>query len=196
MYPGRNIRFQMKKEYTGFDPELKCEILYTGFNVVASAVEGAGLFEENEEAPNRAGSEKISSMRMEISLDPDHRIFRWQEETFLKECVSCPALEIADALEIVVKSGIDIPREAQPAGFHPALPEEIVQCYTLRYMHGRKDAHGDSENDGTAFRGKIPDSFCNPGIILGEEDFIALYIDSDKKRVIGGYRKWSSVPGR
>jgi hypothetical protein len=137
--------------------------------------------------------EKLSSVSLDASLDPDHRVFRWQEDTFKRECIACPLLEKAEALEIVSKAGIVIPPDMVLVGFSPAAPEEIMQCYTMRYEHRILDATEEFKKDHSLFQGKFPENYQKPGTILIEGDFFILYIDSDKKRVIGGHRKWRPV---
>jgi hypothetical protein len=96
-------------------------------------------------------------------------------------------------MAIVSNAGVAIPQDMVLVGFSPALPEEIMQCYTMRYEHRIKDATGDFIKDQTLFKENFPENYRNPGIILVEGDFFVLYIDSDKKRVIGGHRKWRPV---
>jgi hypothetical protein len=135
-------------------------------------------------------SKKISSVGLDASLDADHRVFRWREAAFNEECASCPHLEKSEALSIVENAGVAITPDMVLAGYFPATPEEPVQCYTLRFEHWITDTTGDFIADNSFFKGQFPAEYRNSGSVIVEGDFLVLYIDSDKERVIGMHRKW------
>ncbi len=138
-------------------------------------------------------SEKISSIGIDASMEPEHQVFRWQEDTFRKECQACPPIDSAQAISIVAGSGIAIPPEMLLIGLHTASPEETVPCYIMRYEHRLQDTTDDFKKDKQLFGEAVPSQYANAGTIMVEGDFFVLYLDSAKKRVIGGHRKWRPV---
>jgi len=153
-------------------------------------------FETQKERPdawNMRVFEKISSISIDVSMDAEHQVFRWQEDSFRKECTACPPINAAQALSIVSNANIAIPREMLLVGLSPAPSEDAFPCYTMRYEHRLNDTTDSFNEDKRLFGDGFPDHYKNPGTIEVEGDFFVLYIDSNNNRVVGGHKKYRSV---
>lgn len=153
-------------------------------------------FETKKERPDSWDMkvfEKISSVSIDVSMDMEHQVFRWQEDSFRRECTACPPIDAAQALSIISNANITIPREMRLVGLAQAQPEESFPCYTMRYEHRLNDTTDSFNKDKRLFGNGFPDHYKNPGTIEVEGDFFVLYIDSNNNRVVGGHKKYRPV---
>jgi len=131
---------------------------------------------------------EVSEISVDASFDENTQVFRWRNEGFSAQCKSSTTLLKDDVEDIIKKSGLKIPADAELVGIAPYREDIDTPCLMARYLHVVVDE--DFERLET-----VPALHQNPGKIIVEGDFCTFYIDPENRRVVSKYRKWRPIKG-
>jgi len=129
---------------------------------------------------------EITEISVDASFEEEPHVFRWREKSFTTQCKSSFLLPKQDIEDIINKSGLKIPKDAELIGISPYGKNTPTPCLKVRYIHTILDKDFDRKIE-------TPPIYQNPGKIIIEGDFCIFYIDPENQMVISEFRKWRSI---
>lgn len=129
---------------------------------------------------------EMSEISVDSSFEGEPHVFRWREEMLTTQCKSSFLLPKQDVEDLINRSGLKIPRDAEFIELSSEEEYTPTPCLKVRYIHTIPDMDFDPSID-------IPLVYWNPGKIIIEEDFCVFYIDPENRKVISEYRKWRPI---
>ena len=144
--------------------------------------------EKQNESYSLQAFREMSEIGVDASYEEEAHVFRWRDEGCTAQCKSSFLLSKLDAEDIIKKSGLEIPTDAELIGISPYGENTPTPCLMARYVHTIVDQDFDGSSE-------IPTAHQNPGKIIIEGDFYIFYIDPENRRVISEFRKWRPIKG-
>lgn len=129
---------------------------------------------------------RISHIDVDSSGESPPHVFRWLENSLARESKTNPSVPEKQLLESLSRSGF---RMHPGARFHGLAESEVNDgtCINLRFHHFVADSAPAEEQ----IASDIP---SNAGLILMENDFHEISMDTARSRVIGEHWKWRPEP--
>jgi hypothetical protein len=125
---------------------------------------------------------EVSEIGIDASSEEETHVFRWREESFADQCKSSSQISKQDVEDIIKKSGLQIPKDAELTGLGPHGENTTNPCLRAIYTHTIPD---DEISNGAhaEIPSEIPSVYRNAGKITIEGDFCIFHIDPENRRV-------------